>query len=221
MMEHQGVDQVEDLKLPEGSATMDTWQMAQSVALPRSVEHRDLDPDSPRHKVHAAKQVGSDSLVVDPGSAGYMPTPKGERNLNKSEAQHAIFNEVNNLAAGEITRRARERGRNVGAGMPIIPVQSSTWTGYRMEGEKDPHYDARMSAYNHEVVRSTRETMRGAGQGWKAKDRVEGAHGSPELGSPLVQPGENVPMFTGPEHRQVEYQLDRSGGWKGKRGAPL
>jgi hypothetical protein len=172
MMEHQGVSKPEDVVLPEGSATMDTWQMGQSVGLPRSVEHKDLSGEGGRHTVHAAKTIGSDSAIVDPGAAGYMPTAKGQRNLSSSEAQHAIFNEVNNRAAAEISNNARAAGRNVGAGLPIIALQSATWTGYRIEGGKDPHFDARTAANNAPAERGIRETQRGT-----------------------PQPGENVPMF--------------------------
>jgi hypothetical protein len=160
-----------EMKLHEATTPQDTWMMAQSLALPRSVEGVSVGNEGVTPAV-LSKTLGSDSLVVKTGAGDrYMPTPVGERKLTGSEAQHAIFNEVNNRGAAEITSRARAAGRNVGAGVPAIGVQSATWTGYRMDLDKDPNL--------------------------KHREAHIAAAAQPNAAAPGVtpQPGQDVPMF--------------------------
>jgi hypothetical protein len=126
-----------EVKLHEATTPQDTWMMAQALTLPRKIEGATVGDEGVTPAV-LSKKLGSDERVVGVGGGDvFMPTPPGTRKLSKSEAQHAIFNEINNRAAGVITDRARAAGRNVGAGVPAIGVQSSTWTGYRMDMGKD------------------------------------------------------------------------------------
>ena len=127
-----------EVKLHEGTSAQDTWAMAQSLALPRGVEGAKIG-ESARSPQLLAKALGSDPTAVKIGGGDvFMPTPTGERKLAPSEAQHAVFNEVNNRAAVVVTDRARAAGRNVGAGVPAVAVQAASWTSYRMDMGKDP-----------------------------------------------------------------------------------
>ena len=141
-----------DIPLHEGTSAQDTWAMAQSLALPRNVEGAKIG-ESARSPQLLAKALGSDPTAVKIGGGDvFMPTPKGERKLSPSEAQHAVFNEVNNRAAAEVTGRARAAGRNVGAGVPAVAVQAASWTSYRMDMEKDPDKARRESHITAEAA---------------------------------------------------------------------
>lgn len=126
----------------EATTAQDTWQMAQQQNLPRGVEGRNVGNQSQRdgsyRALPASKAMGSDPVTVGYGSgAQYMPTPKGDTKLSSAEAQHAIHNEVNNLAASRLTSRAERRGANMGAGLPAVATQAGSWTGYRGDMGKD------------------------------------------------------------------------------------
>jgi hypothetical protein len=140
MMKDQGVTDPKDVVLPEATTAQDTWQMAQQLALPRSVEGKNASGNV-RNPALVGKMLGSDPLVMNVGGGDqYMPTAKGERKLAPSEAMHAMSNEVNNRAAAIVTERARAAGRNVGAGVPAVAVQAGSWTGYRIDMEKALEY---------------------------------------------------------------------------------
>jgi len=160
------------MKLHEGTTAQDTWAMAQSLALPRDVEGKEVG-QSARSPSLVAKLLGSDEHVMNIGSGDkYMPTPKGERKLTKEEALHAMSNEVNNRAAGIVTDRARAAGRNVGAGVPAVAVQGGSWTSYRMDMDKDPDLKKREA---HIAAQAAGRPNAPAGQ--------------------TPKPGENVPLF--------------------------
>ena len=130
--------QAGEIQLHEGTSAQDTWAMAQSLALPRKVEGAKIG-ESARSPQLLAKALGSDPTAVKVGGGDvFMPTPKGERKLAPAEAQHAVFNEINNRAAAVVTNQARNAGRNVGAGVPAVAIQAASWTSYRMDMDKDP-----------------------------------------------------------------------------------
>lgn len=161
-----------DAKLHEGTTAQDTWAMAQSLALPRDVEGKEVG-QSARSPSLVAKLLGSDEHVMNIGSGDkYMPTPKGERKLSKEEALHAMSNEINNRAAGIATDRARAAGRNVGAGVPAVAVQGGSWTSYRMDMDKDPDLKRREA---HIAAQTAGRPNAPAGK--------------------TPHPGENVPLF--------------------------
>jgi len=142
---YEGARKAGDIELHEATTANDTWMMAQSLALPRTVEGAHVN--AARNPAIVAKTLASDPQAVSFGGGDvYMPTPSGGRKASPSEVQHAVFNEVTNRAAGVVTERARAAGRNVGAGVPVVAVQGASWTGYRMEHGKDPDYTKRLSS---------------------------------------------------------------------------
>lgn len=172
----------------EGTSPMDTWMMAQALTLPRKVEGESISTGGVTPAV-LSKGLASDSDVMKFGSGDeFLPTGTGERKITGAEVQHATFNEINNQAAGIVTDRARAAGRNVGAGVPAIAVQAGSWTGYRMEQDKDPDYSRRQSFI--------------AGQG------------VPNAAVPgkTPKPGQDVPMFD-----ESNTPLDYGKTWRPKR----
>ena len=154
----------------EATTPMDTWMMAQSLSLPRSVEHTQVSTG--KSPATLSKAMGSDPHAVKTGGGDvYLPTPAGERKASPAEIQHATFNEINNLAAAKVTETARAAGRNVGAGVPAVAIQSGSWTGYRMEAGKDP-----------DLIR---------------RDAYIARQGAPNAAAPgaTPKPGQDVPMF--------------------------
>lgn len=160
-----------EVPLHEGTTAQDTWMMAQSLTLPRRVEGVSVN-ESARNPSVVSKLLGSDPIVPKFGGGDiYMPTPRGERKASAAEVQHAVFNEITNRAAGVVTQRAREAGRNVGAGVPAVAVQGATWAGYRMDVDKDPEYTKRLAS----IEADTRPNAAVPGE--------------------TPKPGQDVPMF--------------------------
>ena len=122
--------------------------MAQALTLPRDIEGAKVN-DALATPTLVAKTMASDPTTVKFGSGDdYIPTPKGSRRASPAEVQHAVFNEVHNRATDIVTQRARDAGRNVGAGVPAVAVQGGSWTGYRQDMGKDLEYDKRMAHIN-------------------------------------------------------------------------
>jgi hypothetical protein len=75
-------------------------------------------------------------------AAGIHPTVQGHPNPNGDTIIHALNNEATIRAAGMASDRARQQGRNVGAGLPAVAMQEIPWTEYRIQAGKDLGYEA-------------------------------------------------------------------------------
>lgn len=131
-------DSTEGTLDPEGPTAEDTWMRSISANQPNEFEKIPESSESKPMKV--GKFVGSSPQFQRLSAAGVFPTPEGQPNPNADTIIHALNNEATVQAAEQITDRARRAGRNVGAGVPSMGVQETTWSEYRVEADKDPEY---------------------------------------------------------------------------------
>lgn len=122
---------------PRGSTAEDTWMRAISARQPKEFEEIPTGTESGR----VGKFVGSDPSLQKLSVTGIYPTVPEHPNAKSETIIHAMNNAATTRAAGMLTDRARDAGRDVGAGVPNMGVQETSWSEYRIQAGKDPAYE--------------------------------------------------------------------------------
>lgn len=122
---------------PQGPTAEDTWMKAISARQPKEFEQIPIGKESGR----VGKFVGSDPHLQNLSAKDIYPTVIGHPNPSSETIIHAMNNAATTRAAGMLTDRARNVGRDVGAGVPNMGVQETSWSEYRIQAGKDPAYE--------------------------------------------------------------------------------
>lgn len=137
---------------PKGPTAEDTWMTAISAQQPKEFETIPTGRGAGR----VGKFVGSDSNLQKVSVTGIHPTPVEHPNLTSEAVVHAMNNAATHRGSEILTERARSAGRDVGAGVPAMGVQESSWSEYRIKGDKDPVYNEAKRSRSAEFHGSTK-----------------------------------------------------------------